>query len=113
MLSMVPTITVKMSVCINPILYIALNTQVRVFLERLYLKELSDYSIELRLRMIAKNKCLYLVLHRLCQMFICITQDVMMVAQLIVRSSLAQNKRFIFLTLIYCHISTIDRIMSV
>merc|ERR1712062_157039 len=28
MLSMVPTITVKMSVCINPILYIALNPQV-------------------------------------------------------------------------------------
>ena len=29
MLSMVPTITVKSSVCINPILYIALNPQVR------------------------------------------------------------------------------------
>ena len=29
MVSMIPTLTVKMSVCINPILYIALNRQVR------------------------------------------------------------------------------------
>ena len=37
-----------------------------------------------------------IILYGLYQSFICITRDVMMMAQLIVRSSLAQNKRFIF-----------------
>ena len=31
MMSMIPTISVKMSTCINPVLYIALNPQVREY----------------------------------------------------------------------------------
>ena len=37
MLSMVPTVTVKLSVCINPVLYIALNPQVRQSYLNLYM----------------------------------------------------------------------------
>ena len=45
MLSMVPTITVKLSVCINPILYIALNPQVRNIFNIVYLSWYQNYYV--------------------------------------------------------------------
>ena len=45
MLSMVPTIAVKMSVCINPILYIALNRQVRILIEVGHTYKIVDFVV--------------------------------------------------------------------
>ena len=45
MMSMIPTISVKLSTCINPVLYIALNPQVREYDNTFFSDEYSGVLI--------------------------------------------------------------------